>query len=105
MVSVAAIGIFGTKAPFWPLPSLFLTGSAAAGGIAIINSIGNLGGFIGPSAVGWVKDTTHSYSLALYALAGFGLVAVFAAVMLRIPTEIDSLSKAEPAVEIAVEST
>src|SRR6185312_3849876 len=48
LISVAAIGIYGTKAPFWPMPSLFLTGSAAAGGIAFINAIGNLGGFIGP---------------------------------------------------------
>ena len=87
LVSIAAVGIYGTKAPFWPLPSLFLTGSAAAGGIAFINSIGNLGGFIGPFAVGWVKDTTHSYSWALYALAGFGLIAVIAALFLHIPGE------------------
>ncbi len=43
-MATAAIGIYGAKAPFWPLPSLFLTGSAAAGGIALINSVGNLGG-------------------------------------------------------------
>src|SRR4051812_8726450 len=48
MMSIAAIGIYGTKAPFWPLPSMFLSGSAAAGGIALINSVGNLGGFAGP---------------------------------------------------------
>lgn len=85
MVSVAAIGIYGAKAPFWPLPSLFLTGSAAAGGIAFINAIGNLGGFIGPFAVGWMKDTTHSYSFALYALASFGLMATLATLFLHIP--------------------
>jgi MFS transporter, ACS family, tartrate transporter len=85
MVSLAAIGIYGAKAPFWPLPSLFLTGSAAAGGIAFINAIGNLGGFIGPYAVGWMKDTTHNYAFALYALAGFGLIAVLATLFLRIP--------------------
>ncbi len=87
MVSIAAIGIFGTKAPFWPLPSLFLTGSAAASGIAIINAIGNLGGFIGPYAVGWVKDTTQSYSWGLYALAAFGFLAVIGAIVLRIPSD------------------
>jgi len=85
MVSIAAIGIYGAKAPFWPLPSLFLTGSAAAGGIAFINAIGNLGGFIGPFAVGWMKDTTHSYTLALYALAGFGAISALATLFLRIP--------------------
>jgi ACS family tartrate transporter-like MFS transporter len=102
-VSIAAVGIYGTKAPFWPLPSLFLTGSAAAGGIAVINSIGNLGGFIGPYAVGWVKDTTHSYTLALYALAGFGLIAVLASLFLRIPGEDNPKSKARTKIKVAAE--
>jgi MFS family permease len=103
LVSIAAVGIYGTKAPFWPLPSLFLTGSAAAGGIAVINSIGNLGGFIGPYAVGWVKDTTHSYTLALYALAGFGLIAVLASLFLRIPGEDSPVSKAPTKIKVAAE--
>jgi len=105
LVSIAAVGIYGTKAPFWPLPSLFLTGSAAAGGIALINAIGNLGGFIGPSVVGWVKDTTHSYAWALYALAGFGLIAVFASLFLRIPDEGNPMDKARTEIEIAEAST
>ena len=46
--SAAAIGIYGAKAPFWPLPSVFLSGSAAAAGIAMINALGNLGDFAGP---------------------------------------------------------
>ena len=74
-MSVAAVGIYGAKAPFWPLPSMFLTGSAAAGGIALINSIGNLGGFAGPYIMGWVKDSTGSYKAGLYVLAGFGIAA------------------------------
>src|SRR5262249_37489150 len=45
-MSVAAIGIYGSKPPFWPLPSAFLSGTAAAGGIALVNAVGNLGGFI-----------------------------------------------------------
>jgi nitrate/nitrite transporter NarK len=104
LVSVGAVGIYGTKAPFWPLPSLFLTGSAAAGGIAFINSIGNLGGFIGPFAVGWVKDTTHSYTWALYTLAGFGLIAVLAALFLRIPGEGVPAYKSPTKIGAAVES-
>jgi MFS transporter, ACS family, tartrate transporter len=45
-MSFAAVGIYGSKPAFWPLPSAFLTGAAAAGGIALVNSIGNLGGFV-----------------------------------------------------------
>jgi ACS family tartrate transporter-like MFS transporter len=74
-MSVAAIGLYGALAPFWPLPSLFLTGPAAAGGIAMINSIGNLGGFAGPYAVGWIKDSTQSFASGLYFLAACAVVS------------------------------
>ena len=47
-MSIAAIGFYGTKGPFWSMPPMILTGTAAASGIAWINSIGNLGGFFGP---------------------------------------------------------
>jgi nitrate/nitrite transporter NarK len=80
-MSVAAIGIYGAKAPFWPLPSMFLTGSAAAGGIALINSVGNLGGFAGPYIMGWVKDATGSFKAGLYVLAGFGIAAAIVTLM------------------------
>lgn len=73
VMAIAAIGIYGTKAPFWPLPSMFLTGSAAAGGIALINSIGNLGGFVGPYMVGWIRSTTNSFESGLYFLGGLAL--------------------------------
>jgi ACS family tartrate transporter-like MFS transporter len=66
---VATIGLYGSKPAFWPMPSAFLTGTAAAGGIALVNSIGNLGGFVGPYVVGWIKDSTNSYSAGLYFLA------------------------------------
>src|SRR3989442_8118920 len=67
-MSVAAIGIYAHKPCFWPLPSMFLSGTAAAGGIALINSIGNLGGFVGPHIVGWIKDSTQRYDAGLYFL-------------------------------------
>lgn len=76
-MSVAAVGIYGAKAPFWPLPSMFLTGSAAASGIALINSVGNLGGFAGPYMMGAVKNTTGTYKAGLYVLAAFGIAAAF----------------------------
>jgi len=68
-MSVAAIGLYGSRPSFWPMPSLFLTGAAAAGGIALINSIGNLGGYVGPFVVGWIKDSTKSFEMGVYFLA------------------------------------
>jgi len=74
-MSIAAIGFYGTKGPFWAIPSIFLTGMAAAVSFAWINSIGNLGGFLGPSVVGWVRDSTGSFGAGLYALAVFALMS------------------------------
>ncbi len=74
-MTIATIGLYGSKGPFWTMPSMFLTGSAAASGIAWINGIGNLGGFFGPTAVGWVKTTTGSFSSGLYLLAGMAVVS------------------------------
>jgi ACS family tartrate transporter-like MFS transporter len=82
MMSVAAIGIYGTKAPFWPLPSMFLSGSAAAGGIALINSVGNLGGFAGPYMVGWIKDATGSFEAGLFGLAAWSFAAVIVTLLI-----------------------
>jgi ACS family tartrate transporter-like MFS transporter len=72
-VSIAAVGIYGMKPVFWPLPSQFLTGTAAAAGIALIGSIGSLGGYAGPLVVGWIKDSTHSFEASLYFLAACAL--------------------------------
>ena len=74
-MTIATIGLYGSKGPFWTFPSMFLTGSAAASGIAWINGIGNLGGFFGPTAVGWVKNLTGSFGSGLYLLAGLALVS------------------------------
>jgi ACS family tartrate transporter-like MFS transporter len=68
-MSIAAIGFYGSKGPFWAMPPMFLTGTAAAASIAWINSIGNLGGFFGPWYVGVMKDLTGSYAGGLYGLA------------------------------------
>ena len=72
---VATIGLYGSRPSFWPLPSQFLTGAAAAAGIALINSIGNLGGYIGPFIVGWIKDSTNSFEMGLYFLAACALAS------------------------------
>jgi ACS family tartrate transporter-like MFS transporter len=81
-LGVAAIGIYATLGPFWTVPPTFLGGTAAAGGIAMINSIGNLGGFVGPYAVGWIKDSTGSFTAGMALLAGSLAVAALAALLL-----------------------
>jgi MFS family permease len=86
---IATAGFYGTKGLFWSMPSMLLTGAAAAGGIAWINSIGNVGGFFGPTIVGWIKGATGSYSGGLYGLAAFtAMSALIAAFALHIPRQI-----------------
>ncbi len=79
-LALAFAGIKSTLGPFWALATAFLSGSAAAGGIALINSVGNLGGFFGPYIVGLIKDRTQSNLIALLflgaALLGMGLLAL-----------------------------
>ncbi|MGA2891718.1 MAG: MFS transporter [Xanthobacteraceae bacterium] len=81
-MSAATVGIYGSRAAFWPMPSIFLTGTAAAGAIALINAVGNLGGYVGPFIVGWIKDATGSFEAGLYFLAACSLacavITVFA---------------------------
>jgi MFS transporter, ACS family, tartrate transporter len=69
-LTLVNIGISSSKPPLWSMPTMFLSGSAAAAGIATINSIGNLGGFVGPAMIGWIKDQTGSFTGGLYFVAG-----------------------------------
>ncbi|HMH64880.1 MAG TPA: MFS transporter [Rhizomicrobium sp.] len=83
-LAFASIGIHGLKAPFWSLAPITLAGPAAAGGIAWINSVGNLGGFFGPTILGWLTDTFGTYRAGIYALAAVQLaVALLAMCILR----------------------
>jgi MFS transporter, ACS family, tartrate transporter len=75
-LSVAGFGIFGCLPVFWTYPTAFLSGAAAAGGIALINSIGNLAGFAGPYAMGRLRDLTGTYTVGLLTLSGAGLMAM-----------------------------
>jgi ACS family tartrate transporter-like MFS transporter len=68
-LSVAAVGELGGRGPYWALPTRFLAGSAAAGGIALINTFGAVGGFVGPYFIGIVKDFTGGYAGGLQFLA------------------------------------
>jgi ACS family tartrate transporter-like MFS transporter len=85
-LSIATFGFYGSKGPFWAMPPMFMTGTAAAASLAWINSIGNLGGFFGPWYVGVVKDFTGSYSGGLYGLAALCVIsAAVCALFLDIP--------------------
>lgn len=79
-MSIAAVGIFGSLSPFWTLPSAFLTGTAAAAGIAFINSLGNLGGgFAGLNLKGYLMETYHTHKYGMMVDAGvlfFGVIMV-----------------------------
>lgn len=74
-LTVASMGLASIAPIFWSLPTALLTGTAAAGGIALINAVGNLGGFFGPYAVGLIKDASGSYTLGLLALAAGPIVS------------------------------
>jgi nitrate/nitrite transporter NarK len=83
----AAIGIFGSLGPFWALSTRFLKGTAAAGGIAIVNSVGACAGMVAPSAIGWAKATTGSFTYGLLVVA-IALVCGAILVML-VPKRVD----------------
>jgi nitrate/nitrite transporter NarK len=86
-MSMAAVGFYGSKGPFFAMPPMFLSGTALAGaGFAWINSIGNLGGTVGPYYVGYMKDLTGNFAGGLYGLALLSLVAaIVCAFFLHIP--------------------
>jgi ACS family tartrate transporter-like MFS transporter len=81
-LSVAAIGIYSALSTFWALPTSFLGGTAAAGGIALINSISNLGGFFGPTIMGWLRDRTGGYSAGMAVLSASLVVSAVVILML-----------------------
>ena len=82
-ITVAVTGVNGARAIFWTIPPRFLTGLAAAGGLAFINSIGTTGGFVGPYVFGWLSDETGSFSAGLLAMSGFLVLAAVLAWSLR----------------------
>ncbi|MFM0001324.1 MULTISPECIES: MFS transporter [Paraburkholderia] len=85
-LTFATIGILGALCQFWAIPPAFMGGVAAAAGIALINSVGNLAGFVSPYLVGWIKDMTHSTDMGLYCVAASLLVA--AAIVLTMPRSV-----------------
>jgi nitrate/nitrite transporter NarK len=85
-LSLAAAGVLTATSQFWSLPTALLSGTAAAAGIAVINSVGNLAGFLSPTLIGYLKDVMHNNAYGMYALA---LILAGCAVMVaRIPAKL-----------------
>ncbi|MCD4865222.1 MFS transporter [Pseudomonas sp. PLB05] len=84
LISLALAGLYSFKSPFWALPTLFLSRSTAAVSIAVINSIGNLGGFVGPFMIGMVKGNTQSASAGLLFLSALLAIAFIMTLLIRL---------------------
>ena len=82
-LTVALIGVSAARAVFWTIPPRFLVGTAAAGGLAFINSVGTLGGFFGPFTMGWLKDLTGSFNSGLALMAVILVIAAGFSASLR----------------------
>jgi nitrate/nitrite transporter NarK len=80
-LTLATVGIISALPVFWSMPTSFLGGTAAAAGIAFINSIGNLSGFVSPYMVGWIKDATQSTNIGMYVLAASLLIGAVLTLM------------------------
>lgn len=93
-LTIVNVGISCSKPPLWSMPTMFLSGAAAATGIATINSIGNLGGFAGPAMIGWVKDQTGSFAGGLYFVAGLLILSTVLTLVLSF-TQKNKVSSAE----------
>jgi len=85
-LAIGTLGVIGSMPIFWPVPSAFLAGTAAAAGIGIVNSVGNLGGYIGPNIPVWMKGFSADPSVSLLIIAGAMLLGALVA-FLTIPGE------------------
>jgi D-galactonate transporter len=82
-LSVAAAGLMSSAPLFWGLPTAFLGGAAAAAGIAAINSVGNLAGFVSPYVVGWLRDSTASAASGMYVITAAQVIGAVAILLVR----------------------
>ncbi len=89
------LGTGSIQGPFWAMPTSMLSGAAAAGGIAFINSVGNLGGFVGPVLMGKFRDMTGDYRYGLFALAGMQLLAAILGLLARHDPAVERAARAQ----------
>jgi MFS transporter, ACS family, tartrate transporter len=91
-LTIGVSGIFCFFGTFWAIPPSFLTGRAAAAGIAMIVSVGNCGGLVGPSIVGWTRELTGSFTLGFVAMSCFFVVASLLIIALHFTARIHEVS-------------
>jgi MFS transporter, ACS family, tartrate transporter len=96
-LSVGALGVFAVLPVFWTLPTAFLSGASAAAGIAVINSIGNLAGFFGPFAMGWLKDMTGTFSAGLMVIAACAVMGLLIVMALGHDASLEKVPVTRPA--------
>ncbi len=85
-LTIATMGVMTTLCQFWCLPTAILAGAAAATGVAVVNSVGNLAGFVSPYVIGWIIDRTHSTDLGVYTLAA--CLTIGALLVLALPKQL-----------------
>jgi ACS family tartrate transporter-like MFS transporter len=96
LLCLGQIGVSAMPPLFWPIPSVFLTGTSAAAGIAAINSIGNLSGFGGPYVMGYLRDATGNFTAGLLVLGACALVGGIVILMLKVDTHLEAVEPGEP---------
>jgi len=96
-IAVGGAGIFACLPVFWTMPTAFLSGAAAAGGIAVVNAVGNLAGFAGPYVMGALKDATGTYTAGLLTVAGAALVAAGIVLALHHDNRLELAPEGHPA--------
>src|SRR5206468_4566656 len=82
-LALIPIGHCAAYGPFWSLPMRFLTGAPAAAGLALVVTIANVGGFVGPTVIGAMKDRFGTHGPAFLLLAACAIIAAFIALLLR----------------------
>ncbi|WP_026554540.1 MFS transporter [Arthrobacter sp. 35W] len=98
VITITAMSIFAALPNFWTVPTRFLTGAAAAAGIALINTVGNLAGFSAGYITGWLKDWTGGYTVPMFVVGGFMLIS---AILMVVLSRSGMASPAEPAKDLA----
>jgi ACS family tartrate transporter-like MFS transporter len=86
-ISFSVLGINGMLGPFWAIPGSFLTGITASAGIALINSVGNLGGFVGPYILGLARTSSGNFKSGLFLLAGAMALAAVFVLLVKMPAQ------------------
>jgi nitrate/nitrite transporter NarK len=97
LMTIGIFGVFAVLPVFWTLPTAYLSGASAAAGIAIINSVGNLAGFAGSSAMGFLKDQTGGFVAGLMLIAALGIMALLLVRSLQHDVELERAPEGVPA--------